>query len=65
MPNFLTRRQRLIVILVAEGYRNQEVAAALGLSVRTVQAHLTLLYRMLGLSGRKALARYALEHQLL
>src|SRR5262249_52748262 len=65
MPNFLTRRQRTIVILVAEGRRNKEIAAALGLSVSTVRAHLALLYRTLGLQGREALARYALEHRLL
>jgi DNA-binding NarL/FixJ family response regulator len=65
MPNFLTRRQRTIVILVAEGRRNKEIAAALGLSVSTVRAHLALLYWTLGLQGREALARYALEHRLL
>ena len=65
MPNFLTRRQRTIVILVAEGRRNQEIADARGLSVGTVQAHLAMLYRLLGLQGREALARYALEHRLI
>jgi DNA-binding NarL/FixJ family response regulator len=64
MPNFLTSRQRAIVILLAEGHRNKEIAAALGLSASTVKAHLYMLYRTLGLRGREALALYALEHRL-
>jgi len=64
MPNFLTRRQRAIVILLAEGRRNKEIADALGISAGTVKTHLYMLYRMLGLRGREALALYALEHRL-
>ncbi len=34
-----TRRQCQVVALIAAGYSNEEIARALGLSVRTVRAH--------------------------
>ena len=43
--------------LVAEGRTNKEVAAALLLSERTVEFHLTHVYRKLGVRSRAELAR--------
>jgi DNA-binding CsgD family transcriptional regulator len=43
--------------LVAEGRTNQEVAAALFLSERTVASHLTHVYSKLGVRSRTELAR--------
>jgi DNA-binding CsgD family transcriptional regulator len=52
----LTERERAVAALVAAGHTNREVATALYLSARTVEAHLTRVYAKLGLSSRSALA---------
>lgn len=52
----LTERERAVATLVAEGHTNREVASALYLSARTVEAHLTRVYAKLGVSSRSALA---------
>ena len=53
----LTSTERRITDLVAEGRRNAEVAAELFISVRTVETHLTSIYRKLGLANRSTLTR--------
>ena len=53
----LTPTERRIADLVAAGRSNPEVAAALFVSVKTVEANLTRIYRKLGLRGRVDLAR--------
>lgn len=40
-PNKLTPRQREICFLLAEGKSNQEIADQLGLSIRTVESHIS------------------------
>jgi DNA-binding CsgD family transcriptional regulator len=52
----LTATERKIVELVAQGRRNTEVADALGVSVKTVEYHLTRVYRKLGVRSRTDLA---------
>ena len=47
--------------LVADGHSNEEAAAALFLSRKTVEAHLTHAYRKLGVRSRTGLARAFLE----
>lgn len=62
-PDGLTPREVEVLGLVARGLTNQEIAAQLVLSVRTVERHLATVYRKLGLEGRNARAaavRYAL-----
>lgn len=54
----LTPAERRIAELVAAGHSNPEIAAALFISVKTVEANLTRVYRKLGLRGRVDLARY-------
>lgn len=51
--------------LVALGYTTQQIADQLFLSVRTVETYKVRTMEKLGLSGRAALVRYALEHGLL
>lgn len=53
----LTPQEFQIARLVAEGLNNSEVAAALFLSRKTVEAHLTRVYRKLGVRSRTGLAR--------
>jgi DNA-binding CsgD family transcriptional regulator len=51
----LTPRQVEVVALVARGYANKEIAAALGCALHTVEIHVTELLRRAGLSSRAAL----------
>ncbi len=50
----LTARQHEVLRLVAQGYRNEEIARRLVVSVGTVRKHLDNVYRQLGVSGRAA-----------
>jgi DNA-binding CsgD family transcriptional regulator len=56
-PDELTPAERRIAELVAAGRTNKEVASALFLSDRTVEGHLTSIYRKLGVRSRAELAR--------
>lgn len=58
-PDRLTAREAEILALVAEGRSNQDIAAALVLSVRTVERHISNIYQKLGLDGRTARAAAA------
>ena len=53
----LTPREMQIALFVAEGQSNREVAAALYVTPKTVEFHLTRIYRKLGLRSRSELAR--------
>ena len=53
----LTPSEQQIAALVAEGRTNREVATALFISDRTVESHLSHIYRKLGIRSRAALAR--------
>ena len=50
----LTRREREVAVLVALGYSNREVAAALGISPSTVTIHVRSVLRELGVRSRAA-----------
>lgn len=52
----LTRREREVATLAAEGRTSPEIAEQLVVSVRTVDNHLARVYRKLGISGRHELA---------
>jgi DNA-binding NarL/FixJ family response regulator len=58
----VTPRERQIVDLLSVGASNKEIAKRLNVTERTVKAHLTAIFRKLGLSGRLQLALFALEH---
>ena len=53
----LTDAERRVAALVAQGLKNREVAAQLFTTVATVEAHLTRIYRKLGIRSRTQLAR--------
>ena len=57
----LTPREADILRLIGQGYTNRQAATALGLSARTVESHRERMIARLGLRGRAALVRYALE----
>ncbi|MEX2446161.1 MAG: alpha/beta fold hydrolase [Dehalococcoidia bacterium] len=58
----LTARETEILRLVAAGRANKEIASALGLSVHTVERHLTNLYPKIGCRSRTEATAYALTH---
>lgn len=61
----LTPREREVLQLLAEGRRNQEIAALLGTSVKTAEAHRANLLRKLHLRNVAELTRYAVRHGLI
>ncbi len=61
----LTTREREVIQLLAEGYKNGEIAARLFISARTVEIHRANLMRKLGLRNYADLVRYALEKEIL
>lgn len=61
----LTEREVEVLRLVALGHTNQEIADTLYLSVKTVESYKGRLMEKLGLRGRAALVRYAVEAGLL
>jgi DNA-binding NarL/FixJ family response regulator len=57
----LSRREREVLNLVAEGLSTREVGAKLGISGKTVEAHRTSLMRKLGVKKATELVRYAVR----
>jgi DNA-binding CsgD family transcriptional regulator len=64
LPAGLTPREVEVLHLVAQGLSDAEVAERLVLSPRTVNAHLTSIYRKLGVNSRAAATRFAVEQNL-
>jgi DNA-binding NarL/FixJ family response regulator len=62
--NRLTPREREIAQLVAEGKSNKEVAAALKISIKTVEAHRSNLMHKLNLSSVSELVHYAIRNKI-
>jgi DNA-binding NarL/FixJ family response regulator len=48
--------------LVAQGMANKHIARRLGISDRTVKAHLTRVFRTIGVTDRTQAALWAREH---
>jgi len=61
----LTPREREVLRLIARGYAYKEVARDLGISVKTVESHVSSVLRKLQLSSRHQLARWATDRRLL
>lgn len=57
----LTRREREVLQLLAEGHNNRKVADRLGLSVKTIETHRARLMRKLGVGSLAELVRYAVR----
>jgi DNA-binding NarL/FixJ family response regulator len=63
--DLLTMREREVLRLIARGYMYKEVAQQLGISARTVEAHVSAVLRKLQLSNRHELTRWAAERRML
>ncbi len=59
---WLTRRQRELLQLLTQCADNRSIAVALDISVKTVENHLTALYKILGVDSRMKALNYALHH---
>lgn len=57
----LTQREREVLRLIADGRTNKEIAAALGISPRTVESHRESLTRKLRIRSIAGLTRFAIE----
>jgi DNA-binding NarL/FixJ family response regulator len=57
----LTPRQREVLQLIAEGHTNREIAALLGISIKTVETHRTQLMDTLDIHDVAGLVRFALR----
>jgi DNA-binding NarL/FixJ family response regulator len=62
--NALTPRQRETVQLLAEGKSNKEVAATLGISIKTVEAHRANIMMKLNLHSVTELVHYAIRNEI-
>jgi DNA-binding NarL/FixJ family response regulator len=63
--SLLTRREREILALVAEGHSNSAMAKRLWVTEQTVKFHLSNIYRKLGVPNRTAATRWAHERGLI
>jgi DNA-binding NarL/FixJ family response regulator len=55
----LTTREREVLRLVAEGLPNKQIARALGITEKTVKAHMTKIFAAIGVTDRTAAALWA------
>jgi DNA-binding NarL/FixJ family response regulator len=60
----ITRRERQVLVRVAAGGTNKEIAADLGISHRTVETHRESIARKLGIASVAGQTRYVIEHHL-
>lgn len=61
-PGGLSRREIEVLRLVADGQTAREIATQLFISARTAEHHIQHVYTKIGVSGRAAATRWALQH---
>ncbi len=61
----LSPREREVLRHIARGYLYKEIALRLGISAKTVEAHVSAVLRKLQLSNRHELSRWAVERRLI
>ncbi len=64
MLGLLSQREREVLKLIAEGYKNKEIATDLCISLKTVEKHRANLMKKLDLHNAAALTAYAIEQGL-
>jgi DNA-binding NarL/FixJ family response regulator len=52
IPKPISKREQEIILSLLEGCTNQEIAASLGICEKTVEVHLTSIYRKIGVKTR-------------
>jgi DNA-binding CsgD family transcriptional regulator len=65
LPGGLTRREAAVIVALARGRSNPQIAAELSISRKTVSAHLEHVYTKLGVSTRTEAALFAMQHGLM
>jgi DNA-binding NarL/FixJ family response regulator len=63
-PVELSARERDVLRLVARGLPNKNIARELGISEKTVKAHLTSVFQTIGVTDRTQAALWAQDHKL-
>ena len=63
-PAALTEREATVIGLLARGHQTKQVAAALGISVKTADRHIQNAYAKIGVSTRAAATLFAMDHDL-
>ena len=63
-PDNLTAREVEVLRLIAQGWSDHKIAEYLVVSSRTVNSHLTSIYRKIQVSSRSSATRYAIDHHL-
>jgi DNA-binding NarL/FixJ family response regulator len=58
----LSQREREIIVLIAQGYKNKEIAEKMFITEQTVKNHLHNVFDKLGVSDRLELALYAIHN---
>jgi DNA-binding NarL/FixJ family response regulator len=58
----LSARERQVLLLVAEGLANKQIAKRLGIAERTVKVHLGNVFRRIGVTDRTSAALWARDH---
>jgi HD-GYP domain-containing protein (c-di-GMP phosphodiesterase class II) len=62
LPGGLTRREAAVLVSLARGYSNPQIAEELSISRKTVSSHLEHIYTKLGISTRTEAALFAMQH---
>jgi DNA-binding NarL/FixJ family response regulator len=60
----LTTREVQVLCLIAQGKRNRQIAAELGIATNTVDRHVSSIFRKTGATNRTEAALYAARHRL-
>lgn len=64
LPAGLTAREGEVLLLIAAGHTNREIADALFLSSKTISRHVSNIFTKIGVSSRAAATAFAFEHDL-
>ena len=64
LPGGLTRREAEVLVSLARGRSNPQIADDLSISRKTVSSHLERIYTKLGVSTRTEAALFAMRHGL-
>jgi two-component system nitrate/nitrite response regulator NarL len=59
-PRELSNRERQVLVAIAEGFSNKEIAARLGVGVRTVETHRERIMRKLDIHSIAGLTKFAI-----